>query len=355
MFIRLIVLLILILGQVNFVFSKKIDAVYNYKIWECQVKKKGFVEKVKKKITIFNQRGAYYNQVVLSKTPFSTLEKVKCTVYDSKGKKVYSRSIKDMGKLEGLGASFELYNDNTIYYTQLSAPEYPYSIEISYEKKYKSLFFWRGADIIEEIPVDTFKYELEIDSLLKFNYQTPEFIDLPAVTNKGKKILYSWYTQNISALDYNHFDPQEGVRTSLKIVPHKLSFNNFKIDSLSWKNIGLWYKELSSSKYKSLSDNNDSLNVLEYIKQEYEEVINSTRYVAVSIGISGWQPADASTTLECGYGDCKGMSTLLISKIKNDKIDIFPVLVLTRQTGSIDSEFPEMGFNHIITMPSVPI
>ncbi len=44
------------------------------------------------------------------------------------------------------------------------------------------------------------------------------------------------------------------------------------------------------------------------------------------------------------------MSTLLVSKLRNQNIKAYPVLVLTRGNGRIDPDFPSLNFNHLITV-----
>lgn len=85
----------------------------------------------------------------------------------------------------------------------------------------------------------------------------------------------------------------------------------------------------------------------------FADVKERTRYVSVNVGVSGWQPHAASRTLELGYGDCKDMSTLLISRLMQQGIQAYPSLVLTRGEGVTDVDFPNFDFNHVITMAIV--
>ncbi|MBU0984064.1 MAG: hypothetical protein KKA42_09355, partial [candidate division Zixibacteria bacterium] len=68
------------------------------------------------------------------------------------------------------------------------------------------------------------------------------------------------------------------------------------------------------------------------------------------IGIGGWRPHSAEATAECRYGDCKDMSTLLISRFRQAGLTAYPCLVLTRGEGRTDPEHPGFAFNHVIAM-----
>ena len=334
--------------------AKELDAKYDYKIYECKVKENEVTEIVKIKITIYNQRGDYLNRMFFDRSPFEYLDKVKCEVFNSKGEKVYTKKLKDMTKFEGFGGSVELYSDSKVYTTELRGPGYPYSIEYEFRKKYKSLFFWRGADILESVPVYLFKYSLTIDKDITFDYRTPDIIEKPTIEDKGSKLNYIWSADSLPKLETESMEFSKNQLTELKIVAHSLSLKKYEYNGPSWKNIGLWYNKLAEEKYlKNQVQIPKDAAPIEYIKDVYENVITSNRYVAVSMGISGWQPADASVTKKCGYGDCKGLSTLLISEIKCDEIKAYPVLILTRNYGVIDPEFPEFGFNHLIVMAIV--
>lgn len=89
---------------------------------------------------------------------------------------------------------------------------------------------------------------------------------------------------------------------------------------------------------------------LEKIRCLYDLVRKEIRYVAIEIGIGGYQPYPASQTFEKKYGDCKDKATLLCTLLKSVDITAYPVLVRIRDAGQVIRDFPSpYQFNHCIT------
>ena len=75
----------------------------------------------------------------------------------------------------------------------------------------------------------------------------------------------------------------------------------------------------------------------------------NVRYVAIEIGIGGYQPHRASEVLERRYGDCKDQVCLLIALLREAGLDARPALVRTRDRGPVDAQILNLyQFNHMI-------
>jgi hypothetical protein len=84
-------------------------------------------------------------------------------------------------------------------------------------------------------------------------------------------------------------------------------------------------------------------------KQLYAYIQNNLRYVAIGLGISGWQPQDANFTLSKKYGDCKALATLMKALLKHAGIESNCVLVFSGEDREMTKEkFPSSQFNHEI-------
>jgi hypothetical protein len=79
------------------------------------------------------------------------------------------------------------------------------------------------------------------------------------------------------------------------------------------------------------------------------------RYMAVELGIGGFQPHPAPDTFSHRYGDCKDKATLLASMLREVGIDSYLVIVNTVRGGVGVSTPPHIGaFNHAILAIHLP-
>jgi transglutaminase-like putative cysteine protease len=91
------------------------------------------------------------------------------------------------------------------------------------------------------------------------------------------------------------------------------------------------------------------------LQRIYEWVQKQVRYMAVEIGIGGFQPHAAEDVCTKLYGDCKDMSTLLCAMARQAGIDVRQALVSTWQNGRPDTTLASpLQFNHAIAYaPSI--
>src|SRR5439155_21618233 len=73
------------------------------------------------------------------------------------------------------------------------------------------------------------------------------------------------------------------------------------------------------------------------------------RYVAIELGIGGYQPHLADEVLKNRYGDCKDKVCLLLSLLAAAGIPGEPALVKTAGEGVLDTALVDLGqFDHMI-------
>ncbi len=82
---------------------------------------------------------------------------------------------------------------------------------------------------------------------------------------------------------------------------------------------------------------------------------NDIRYVAIELGIGGWQPHPAADVFVHRYGDCKDKATLLASMLHEIGVDSFYVVINARR-GAVTAKTPAYayGFNHVILAIKLP-
>jgi hypothetical protein len=128
--------------------------------------------------------------------------------------------------------------------------------------------------------------------------------------------------------------------------------------AMSWNDVARWYGQLAAprtvstpqlqAKARELTAGaKDPLLPLARFAQR------DVRYVAIEVGIGGYQPHPAGDIFAKRYGDCKDKVTLLRTMLKEAGVDAYSVLVHTNR-GATDPAFPSLGsFNHVIA--AIPV
>jgi hypothetical protein len=108
-----------------------------------------------------------------------------------------------------------------------------------------------------------------------------------------------------------------------------------------------------ASQVKTLA--NGQSDVISKIDALYTYVSRQIRYVAVEIGIGGYQPHLPSDVYKNKYGDCKDKASLLISMLNKIGLRGYPALVGTRGDVEADPMAPTLAtFDHMIVAFPVP-
>jgi hypothetical protein len=141
-------------------------------------------------------------------------------------------------------------------------------------------------------------------------------------------------------------------------MPAVLKYDKNVGTSDNWKNYGAWVKSLyaekdilpAEAKIKISSVINNIPDTLLRIKALYDYLQQNTRYVAIALGIGGYQPFDAETVYRTGYGDCKALSNYMSAMLKLTGVKSYPTLVSSgRYIEPVFADFPNFGqFDHVI-------
>ncbi|MFZ0633278.1 MAG: DUF3857 domain-containing transglutaminase family protein [Acidobacteriaceae bacterium] len=127
-----------------------------------------------------------------------------------------------------------------------------------------------------------------------------------------------------------------------------------------WTRIGNWYTSLAAPRSEGGSDlaaaarsvagDGDFMAQLSGVADFMQQEI---RYVAIEIGIGGWQPHAAEDVFHSRYGDCKDKATLMIAMLDAAGIRATWVSVDHRR-GRIDPNAPSLFGDHMITAIEIP-
>ena len=331
-------------------------AVYNYKTLECEIKGGQAEIHTSVSVTIMNARGTDYNGVVAYESEFRKIKRLKVRLLDADGNIITENDKKDLSKACGFGGGYVLYSDNCTYYKEYALQKYPYTVEYDLDYEIRSLFFWNDLTLQHYIPVRKVLYRLICPADFTFKYKCYGINIKPAVEREGDKVIYTWERENIPALEKIDSAPDGYPEVGrLAFMAGNLTLGDAVLAGADWKNIGKWHSQLWESCITKEIDTlawrppvtDDKISAARAI---YEEIRDNTRYVSVSIGVGGWKPENAALTQERGYGDCKGLSALLLSRLRLAGIETYPVLASTRGDGLTDVDFPNIDFNHVFVV-----
>ena len=126
---------------------------------------------------------------------------------------------------------------------------------------------------------------------------------------------------------------------------------------LSWKDMGAWYSGLVQGRRDASPEIkqqvatltgpfNTTLAKMQVLARFMQ---NDVRYVAIELGIGGFQPHAAPDVFKHRFGDCKDKATLLSSMLKEIGIDSFYVII-NHERGAVSSLTPPHleDFDHAI-------
>ncbi|MEO7103640.1 MAG: DUF3857 and transglutaminase domain-containing protein [Gemmatimonadaceae bacterium] len=123
----------------------------------------------------------------------------------------------------------------------------------------------------------------------------------------------------------------------------------------TWAAIGRWYAGNASSRYVSTPAVDSAIGVAvkdartldDSIRAVHRWVAQDIRYVAIALGLGGYQPRSPDEVVRTGFGDCKDKATLFVVALKKFGITAFPVLLSS--TGGVRREMPSIDqLDHVI-------
>lgn len=136
-----------------------------------------------------------------------------------------------------------------------------------------------------------------------------------------------------------------------KILPEPLAsdsngvFMSVQVSSpVTWQDISHWYGDLARSREvasPAVSAKVDSLvrgarTRDDSIRAVHKWVSQDIRYVAIALGIGGYQPRMPDTVRVTGFGDCKDKATLFVASMRHLGIEAYPVLLSSNATARRD-------------------
>lgn len=254
----------------------------------------------------------------------------------------------------------ELVSDVRYRVLRIPAPD-PGNI-VGYEYEVEEQPFWlqdiwdfQGAE-----PVRESHYSLQLPPGWEYK---ASWLSYPEAKPSESGTLSQWAVSDVKGIRHEpDMPPLSGLSGQMIVSFFPPGGTSRKNEFLNWQGMGIWYASLYSGQMEAS----------EPIKQEVSRLAagktaalakmqaiagfaqHDIRYVAIELGIGGWQPHPASDVFLHRYGDCKDKATLMHAMLREIGVDSYHVVINTRR-GSVTSSTPaHHAFNHVILAIKLP-
>jgi hypothetical protein len=210
------------------------------------------------------------------------------------------------------------------------------------------------------IPVKEARFSVELPAGWEIkstwlNY--PEVKPTSAGTNQ-----WQWVVHDVGAIEYEEdMPPRRGVAGQLLLT--FLTSASDKQGFQTWAEMGKWETNLTQGrrdaspelKQKVAELTTNVPDQLSRMRALANFVQRDIRYVAIELGIGGFQPHPARDTYSHRYGDCKDKATLMSAMLKEIGVDSFYLSINTTR-GAVTAKTPPnmYWFNHEILGIKLP-
>jgi hypothetical protein len=254
----------------------------------------------------------------------------------------------------------ELVSDVRAKLLRIPAPEPGNVVGYEYEVDANPLVLQDDWDFQDEVPAHESHYSLQLPPAWEYKVSFLNYPEVRATQSGGNQ--WQWTVTDVKAIrEEEQMPPWAGLagRMIVYLLPPGGPGNRGFSD---WRQMGNWYWNLEADRvvasdeiHKKVADLTSSAkSPVEKMRLLAAFVQHDVRYVAIELGIGGWQPHSASATFSNRYGDCKDKTNLFRSMLHEIGIDSYAVAINTVR-GSVTPQTPAYhGFNHQITAIKLP-
>lgn len=315
--------------------------------------------KVHRVITILNERGNHFANFYDYKDNFIDFKKFEGIVRSGSGKEI--KKIKKKDLIES-SLSSEMASDNKMLIYEVTSPVYPYTVEYTFEQEFKN-----GIIVYPSFyPIHSYQIAVE---QADYTIELPLGQDLRYLSNFDCKIedsntatnhVYKFSSSPLKAIKEEPFMSPEGdVFPRVRVGVKDFCFDKVCGNLSTWKDFGIWQNKLLQGRdalsptfidkikvlVKEASSNREKVEIL------YKFLQDNTRYVSIQLGIGGWQPISAESTINNNYGDCKGLSNLMKAMLTAIGIPSNYATIYMGDKKSLLKDFPDMAqTNHVVLL-----
>jgi hypothetical protein len=174
---------------------------------------------------------------------------------------------------------------------------------------------------------------------------------------------WQWVVTNVEAVKHEDDMPPWGGIAGFMIVSFLPTAGGSNRGFQTWKEMGDWEAGLEQGRRDPSTDikqkvaalTSSAPNQLAKMQALAKFVQGDIRYVAIELGIGGWQPHPAAEIFTHRYGDCKDKATLMSSMLHEIGVESYYMSINTTRGGATPDRPPMIGwFNHEILAVRLP-
>jgi len=212
------------------------------------------------------------------------------------------------------------------------------------------------------VPTVEARYTLQLPA--GWEYKTV-WLNYPEVASKAiGNNQWQWVINNLNAVEHEEaMPPWRSLAGQVIVNLLPPSGGGQQKGFQSWTEVGNWYQELARGRRDATPDLKQKIveltgalpTTLGKMQALASFVQSEIRYVAIELGIGGWQPHPAADVFAKHYGDCKDKATLMSSMLKEIGVDSYYVAINTERDAVTPMTPPRVGgFNHMILAIRLP-
>ncbi|NMM48390.1 DUF3857 domain-containing protein [Marinigracilibium pacificum] len=317
-----------------------------------------FYVETTREVKVLNRHGVKYAQGFFRYGDLYEVEGIEGEViYNGKSQKIKNRDFFDVSADHGGDISGE-----RILFYEPALPTYPYTVRFSYTIKCNSLYFLSGLGAwsplsYEDVKVSKHEYEFYKNHNYDIDFKLNGDRNLYTVNESPQKV-HITMENYIADKEKKLYVPGLDQNPQFIPLPKEFVFEGTTVNMYTWQDYGNWYYKLNKGRDELTEEFTNKINELiknvdsdiEKVNILYKYLQNNTRYVSIQLGIGGWQSMPAKMVAEKGYGDCKGLSSLMKGMLKVAGIESNYVLVgatYNKMYQEFDEDNPNNNFNHV--------
>jgi hypothetical protein len=342
-------------------YDEKTDAVLLYSETNVTVVSTDKIKtQVREAYKILRPNGRGHGTVLVRVNPQRKVKSLHGWCIPAQGK---DYEVKDKDAIEVSPPSIEgaeLISDVKYKVLHIPAPDPGNIVGYEYEVEDQPFFLQDMWQFQEMDPVRESHYSLQLP--VGWEYKASWLNHPEAKPTEVGGNLSQWVLNNVRGMRREpEMPPRDGVAGSMIVSffpPGGPALNGFA----TWNDMGKWYANLVSGRMEASPAIKQQVAALTASKSTplqkmqaiAEFVQRDIRYVAIELGIGGWQPHPAPDVFSHRYGDCKDKATLLRSMLQEIGVDSYHVAIYTER-GAVTPQTPaHHGFNHVITAIKLP-